>query len=496
MIRIHAAAASLLLTFVFAACDAPTTVETAGPAPVTMRISPESDRTILVVWDAPIPIAKGYRLTWSNGSGNDGTLDLSASARSAHITGVVGASELAVSLFARDGETLSPLAAAKWVNAFLPEPPGSIDVERTSESTVSVSWSPSSDAGITSYLIIWSNGYLDGLGMRAVGNASTSAVLEIPQGIDAIRVSIAALRGAQTSRLISTTFGDEPQLFVPENIRAASISATSVSLRWDASLNATSYIVAWRGTTGDTGSTSTEETGVVIPNLRVGSIYTFTVSSMRGTAQSDGASLAWATATRFTTFAGTSDPIRMYEFHSSSPSSISIDPALGGPKAISLGQGGTGKGQLAMYINPADGGPVTAVIVGPLYAISEIPAASDFTKVDTSVYISSSTIATTSLDEWFSLGPLTSMFGPNANISAFEFTTTQLAGQGFFVRTGAAGNYHYARVFLKADGVELLHGTYPNRYVELEVSYQTAANLPFAKHAPRTGVRATMRRQR
>jgi len=47
----------------------------------------------------------------------------------------------------------------------------------------------------------------------------------------------------------------------------------------------------------------------------------------------------------------------------------------------------------------------------------------------------------------------------------------------FFART-VEGNF--AKILVKAAGGKLLQGTSPNRYVEMDISYQSAVNVPYA----------------
>jgi hypothetical protein len=47
----------------------------------------------------------------------------------------------------------------------------------------------------------------------------------------------------------------------------------------------------------------------------------------------------------------------------------------------------------------------------------------------------------------------------------------------FVVKTGSN---HFAKVLVKSNGSRLLQGTAPDRFVDLEISYQNGANIPYA----------------
>jgi hypothetical protein len=89
-----------------------------------------------------------------------------------------------------------------------------------------------------------------------------------------------------------------------------------------------------------------------------------------------------------------------------------------------------------------------------------------------------------SLSSWYLAKPLNELIAADGNIRAFTLTGTQAqssTGFGFVVRHGASGNYHYARVVVLGGSGGILKGTSPNRYVDMEISYQDTPNLPFAK---------------
>ena len=88
----------------------------------------------------------------------------------------------------------------------------------------------------------------------------------------------------------------------PANLKASSMSPTSVALEWDAVASATSYRVAWQGT-GTAGSGSVDNvtaTNYTVTGLQANTAYTFTVTGNTSTGSTDASTLTWAGATRFT----------------------------------------------------------------------------------------------------------------------------------------------------------------------------------------------------
>lgn len=297
--------------------------------------------------------------------------------------------------------------------------------------------------------------------------------------------------------------GDDPGTGSVSGLSASSMSATSVALKWNAATGATSYDVAWTPTTNTaaaSGSVSVTSTSAIATNLTAMTEYRFTVTPRNASGAMTASSLTWAGATRHNGTIATPSSIRIYEKASLQPSGVNLN-VDGTPQLVSLAASATGpKAQLAMYVYQRTGQSTPdSIIVGPVYALTEyrISAGNDFSRMDTAVYISGSTTQVASLNDWYLSAPLNTMIQANSNVMAYAFKPAGGAiagGQGFVVRTGTPNNYHYARVVIKSIGGAMLAGASPNRYIELEVSYQDAANLPYAKPGQRplpVGVYAT-----
>ncbi len=277
----------------------------------------------------------------------------------------------------------------------------------------------------------------------------------------------------------------------PTNLQAVSLSATSVGLKWTASTDTgTITYTVTRAATGSASDTATVSgiSGVSqVFNGLTAKEYTFTVVAVRGGKASTAITVKWAPAERYA-----STTLRLYEKKSSNPSGFSIDAEPGGPQSVSLAQSQPGKAQLAIFVLDSTSNTTNTLLIGPAYAFPEYAASGNFNpaKVDSSTYISPTDFVVGSLDTWFDSRAIDAVITSTTmtNTSAYTLTGGNLnSARGFYVRTGTVGNYHYARVFVKATGGKLVQGSYPDRYIEVEVSYQATPNLPYAK----PGVRPT-----
>jgi len=275
----------------------------------------------------------------------------------------------------------------------------------------------------------------------------------------------------------------------PTNLMATSIGASQVALSWTAPVDTgvITYLVAWApvtgGTASDSGSADVATTSHTVNGLATNLSYKFYVYSVRSSKSSAATTIEWAGAVRFTTEPGSSTTIRMYETKSNSGSGLTLDPP-NGPKNVSVGASNPNPGSVNLAIYTSDDQPTTFDI-GAAYAFIEYRNANNF---DQNTYISDSSYPATSLSTWYSSGSIAPHIPNDGNIRYFRLPIAQTSnGQGFYVRTGTAGDYNYARVFIKNVGGKLLQGTAPSRYIEVDVSYQTNANVPYAKtaaHAP------------
>jgi hypothetical protein len=171
--------------------------------------------------------------------------------------------------------------------------------------------------------------------------------------------------------------------------------------------------------------------------------------------------------------------LKLYEFSAPPPlgSGLGLDGA-NGPRNISTatGEAGVYSGiQLAMNTNANN-----TFDIGPAAAFVDFAHVNEF---DQNTYVSDSLFFVNTLDEFYSSKSLEDYIPkPLDNSNVFTMNNASATGEMFFVRTGtSSANYHYARVLVKSVGGKLLQGTGTSRYVEVEISYQATAGVPYAK---------------
>jgi hypothetical protein len=266
---------------------------------------------------------------------------------------------------------------------------------------------------------------------------------------------------------------DALQSLAPLDLVAVSIDDSTVGLQWGAPDNYVSvYLVSWRGEQQhDTGSFIASATTVSVGRLHSGQPYIFEVAALRGGSLSPTAEVRWAPAMRFKSESGRDSTIRIYESASSYGSGLAIFSAVGGPRRLSIYTQGA---QLALTTDQADPDHFE---IGTVYA--RLGAT-----VDSSVYISTRTYLTASLDDWHHNEDLDADILSDGNRRVFYLpgTISDELGRGFFVRITMQGRDYYGRVLINNVKGRLLQGTPPDRYIEVTVSYQATPDLPFARN--------------
>ncbi len=274
--------------------------------------------------------------------------------------------------------------------------------------------------------------------------------------------------------------GDESPLTV------APLGPSSVRLHWSASVTPDAmYYLRWAAIDDarDTGLVITGQTFATASSLLVGRAYRFTMTPYLNNAlvESQAISVVWSPADRYTLDRSGSGTIRLFETGSDSGSGLVLDPGLGGPGRVPIAENlaAPASVQLALWTVAASS---PAFNIGPAHAFPSYRSAGG-TGIDSTVAISSTTRLATSLATWFASTPIDRLIDPNGTVKVFSLPGTQPdgQGQGFYVRTGTPAAYHYARVLILNVNGQLLQGSSPNRFVELEISYQSTPNLPFAK---------------
>lgn len=198
---------------------------------------------------------------------------------------------------------------------------------------------------------------------------------------------------------------------------------------------------------------------ITITGLNSGTIYTFEVAA-RNTKEKESAkaSVSWATATRF-------NNIRLYETDSDFGSGLELfNSETQKPANYKIADSDKWDLALDTRNDSYDFG-------SPFLTSYDIPSPRR-----TLVYIpNDSWTGVNSLDDVFD----TEVLNPNEE-QLINFTTVT---KGFVIAVKTEDN-HFAKVFVKAVDGKILQGTANNRYIEVDISYQKTANIPYAKVKP------------
>ncbi len=269
----------------------------------------------------------------------------------------------------------------------------------------------------------------------------------------------------------------------PTNVLVSTRSETSIAVKWSRpsadTVTATGFDVIATPASGSpiTVSASGTDSIATVTGLTEGTVYTFTVRAKAGSNMSAASSgVMWAPAKR-TTVAG-----RMYVSASSQGSGLNL--ATGANLTIANG------GQWDLCLDDKDGN----ILVGS-------PGVSGYvTQTGAPLFpngqeakivrLKGATYRATSLNDIWessSLGDGTAL-GDGANQfkeRLYDLGTINAAQGGLgFVAAVFTGNttspINYAKVLIKSIGGSFVQGTGSGRYVEVEVSYQSAQNTPYA----------------
>ena len=256
----------------------------------------------------------------------------------------------------------------------------------------------------------------------------------------------------------------------PTALMATSVNESTVGLKWTPNTTGAT-ITGFEVTIQEEGVVTTSTVTFAastsagdVSGLTEGKVYNFTVRALNSTAKSDPSNtMKWAPAKRYIT------NLRLYETDSPSGSGIQL-PDLAGLVIASGGlwdlcldtRGGSfdiGSPTKSSYTNEdpqpkfPNGDLARVTLLGKTY--TDVVTLED-------IYESVDLITAGTLQE-----------------ALINFNTADTEGKAFaFVLKTAAGNF--AKVLVKKSNGRLLQGTTPNRYVDLEISYQSGANIPYA----------------
>lgn len=246
-----------------------------------------------------------------------------------------------------------------------------------------------------------------------------------------------------------------------DSLKATSVDAATVRLKWNAS--STTNINGYRVTILNTvsgatiGTVNVSGTIVDINGLTAGAVYLFRVQTRTADTVSAAKEIRWSPAVRVTTMQG--GVIRIYETASGFGSGLRIQ----GGTALNLTVARGSEWDLGINTRSAD----TLIIATPDAAgYSFTPTRK--TKSSTVIYSNID-----SLSQVFDTQVQMDASGGQYNIPVRTVTR----GFVFAIQT-VEGNF--AKIFVKSTNNALLQGTAPNRYIEVEISYQPVANVPYA----------------
>lgn len=251
----------------------------------------------------------------------------------------------------------------------------------------------------------------------------------------------------------------------PSGLMANSQGADKIGLKWTLPSGTYTGYKLLMSSGGDTTTTAISDKNAmtyVVSGLTEGKNYSFWLKSVNGTQVSATApTITWSPATRFTQDVNGND-IRVYENASSKGSGLRLyNPTTGYPEVLNVNPTGNlwdigidldettdlidagSPGALSFTINNP-----RVTLVGPkhtdVYSLDSIYETADLTVTAQGAY-------------------------PLANVSP--------GGYAFVVKT-ADGNF--AKIFIKSQLGKLLQGTKPDRYVNMEISYQKTAGVAHA----------------
>lgn len=272
----------------------------------------------------------------------------------------------------------------------------------------------------------------------------------------------------------STTDPADPGVITPPGapteLMATSIDSGTIRIRWtaaDTGVAATGFIVVVE----EDGSNNPQELPISdgstrtinISNLTNATVYNFTVYALNDTARSgQSPTIRWAPANRYTT------DIRLYETSSSMGSGLMLPNTAG----LTIGQGGMWDLCLDTRGEIFDiGSPRLSS-----YTDEQMPPEFPNGDVARETLIGKTWTNVTSLDDIYESADLTQ---ETLEEKLITFNDADAAGSAFaFVVKTSSGNY--AKVMVTAVDGKILQGTADDRYIDLVVSYQSGADVPYA----------------
>ncbi|MEI6091166.1 MAG: fibronectin type III domain-containing protein [bacterium] len=256
-------------------------------------------------------------------------------------------------------------------------------------------------------------------------------------------------------------------------LQATSIDATTVGLRITGSPSETNalfdgyYLKITPGTFPEEKIPVTSKNLYQVQGLTEGTIYTFAVYAKYTNGEvSPDVTVKWSPATRYTA------DIRVYETASSRGSGITLQGEGGVPQTLTIGSGE--KWDLCLDTKN------DKFLIGSPRQSSYTDNDGKFLtngKIARYMYIYKSYGDVNNLDDLFD----TKAISEYANDEQMLDFTTLTTGFIFSLKTTTPGvPGYFAKILVKAENGKILQGTAPDRYVQLAISYQKVADVPYA----------------
>lgn len=259
----------------------------------------------------------------------------------------------------------------------------------------------------------------------------------------------------------------------PTNLMATSIDSKTVAIKWTLSTSETDanfkgYVIYIDEVAQDTLDKGTYTASYT--TLSENTEYTFKVKSIdkSGNLSEAGVSIKWAPAFRFETNINDA-PIKMYvTANTDFGSGLNLLDVVGGaPKTLKV----SSIEDWTLGIETKTDGVLK---FGPASSLDY-----NTDKTLKTVYMVSTPVFANSLNEVFDSEALTSK---SFNENYVDLNTLTSNGQNaiFYIKEMIDGKAHYAKVLVKNNG-GFLQGSGKDAYVEVIVSYQKGADVPYAK---------------
>ncbi|MBU3742850.1 MAG: fibronectin type III domain-containing protein [Candidatus Kapabacteria bacterium] len=306
--------------------------------------------------------------------------------------------------------------------------------------------------------------------------------------INMLMVALAAIAviGCET-----TTEPTEPTLpspLAPTALAAKSNNETSIGLKWTRSgadtVKQTSFLIEYNAVGSMTKLTlpvtDTAARTVTITGLTEGTIYEFVVYALNDTVKSPASpKVQWAPARRGENV----PPYRLYSSASSSQGSgLGIFRAVGAPSVLTISSGG--EWDLCFDDkesgNPKIGSPGQSNYVDANYAFPNGQVAKTVYFSD-AVYVNAS-----SLDDIYESEALTLPGSNGEKMFPINALPDSESGIAFVMgtRDETTKKYNFAKVLLKKQATGgYIQGSGASSYVEVQISYQTVNDVPYAVKA-------------